>query len=92
MLEEARHKQEDFNRYLKKIRIGNKSEKQKKTLANINKLFKGRNDAIKFVDDYGSIILKAKRNAAEKEPEPTRTIKSKNYTQKNLYKDCVKNL
>ena len=28
-IEEARHKQEEFNRYLKKIRIGNKSEKQK---------------------------------------------------------------
>ena len=29
-IEEARHKQEEFNRYLKKIRIGNKSEKVKK--------------------------------------------------------------
>ena len=36
----------------KKIRIGNKSEKQKKLLANINRLFNERNDAIKFVDDY----------------------------------------
>ena len=26
----VRHKQEEFNRYLRKIRIGNKSEKQKK--------------------------------------------------------------
>ena len=29
-IEEARRKQEEFNRYLKKIRIGNKSEKQRK--------------------------------------------------------------
>ena len=36
----------------KKIRIGNKSEKQKNILANINRLFNERNDAIKFVDDY----------------------------------------
>ena len=28
-IEEAQHKQEEFNRYLKKIRIGNKSEKKK---------------------------------------------------------------
>ena len=69
-IEEARYKQEKFNRYLKKIKIGNKSEKQKKTLANINKLFNGRNDAIKFADDYGSMILAAKRKVAEEESEP----------------------
>ena len=28
-IQEARHKQDEFNRYLKKIRIRNKSEKQK---------------------------------------------------------------
>ena len=43
---------------------------EKKTLANINKRFKGRIDAIKFVDDYGSIILEAKRKEAEEEPKP----------------------
>ena len=32
--------------------------------------FNGRNDAIKFVDDYGSVILEAKRKGAEEEPEP----------------------
>ena len=47
-MEEARHEQEEFNRYLTKIRIGNNSEKQKKTLANFNKLFNRRNDAFKF--------------------------------------------
>ena len=34
---------------------------EKKTLANIDKGFNGRNDAIKFVDGYVSIILEAKR-------------------------------
>ena len=29
-MHKVRHKQEEFNRYLRKIRIGNKSEKQKK--------------------------------------------------------------
>ena len=40
-------------------------------MANINKLFNGRNNAKKFLDDYyGSMILEAKRKAAEKELEP----------------------
>ena len=38
---------------------------KEKTLANINLLFNGRNDAIKFVEDYGSMILEAKRKATE---------------------------
>ena len=38
-------------------------------MANINKLFNGRDDAIKSVDGYGSMILEANRKAAE-EPEP----------------------
>ena len=51
-LEETRYKQKQFRRYLKRIKTGNKSDKQKKTLANIKKFFDGRNDAIKFVGDY----------------------------------------
>ena len=38
-------------------------------MANINKLFNGKNDAIKFVDYYVSVILEAKRKAAEEEPK-----------------------
>ena len=34
------------------------------------KLFNGRNNAIKFVGDYGSVTFEAKRKAAEEEPEP----------------------
>ena len=43
-------------------------------MANINKLFNRRNDAIKFVDDYGSMILEAKTKAADekREPEPSK--------------------
>ena len=44
--------------------------KNKKTLANINKLFNGRNDAAKFVDGCGSMIYEAKGKAAEEEPKP----------------------
>ena len=34
-------------------------------MTNVNKLFNRRNDAIKLVDEYGSMILEAKRKAAE---------------------------
>ena len=76
-MEEVRHKQEEFNTYLTKIRVLNKSEKQKKTLANINKLFDRRDDAIKFVDDYGSMIFEVKREVAEEEPETKPKAKTK---------------
>ena len=42
-----------------------KNWKTEKTLPNINILFNGKNDAIKFVEDYGSMILEAKRKATE---------------------------
>ena len=58
-LEEAKNLQEDFNER-KGIRK-EKNTEQKKVLLNINMLFNGRNDAIKFVDYYGSMILEAKR-------------------------------
>ena len=50
---------------LKKIRKGNKNDEQKKTLGNINTLFNARNNAIKFIEDYGSVILEAKRLAKQ---------------------------
>ena len=37
----------------------------KKTLANINIHFNARNNAIKFIEDYGSMILEAKRLAKQ---------------------------
>ena len=45
-------------------------------MANFNKPFKGRNGNIKFVDEYGSMILEAKRKAAKEEPEaePSKTL------------------
>ena len=38
-LEEVKNLQEDFNELLKKMRKGNKSADQRKTLANINMFF-----------------------------------------------------
>ena len=44
-------------------------------MTNIKKLFNRSNNAIKFVDDYGSMILEVERKVAEKpqpEPEPSK--------------------
>ena len=59
MLEKVYVEQEIFNRYLKSIRIGNKPDKQRKTLANVSMPFNGRNNTIKFFNDYTSIVHEA---------------------------------
>ena len=64
-IEEAKESHKDFNRYLKIIRKGNKNHMQQETLANLNMLFNGRNEAINFINGYGSMILEAKKKAAE---------------------------
>ena len=64
-IEKAKDSQEDFNNYLNTIRRANKTKNQWSKLANINRLFNGRNDAIKFIEDYASMILEAKIKAAE---------------------------
>ena len=46
-----------FKKYAKEIKMKNK----KKISANINILFNARNDAIKFIEEYGPMILEAKR-------------------------------
>ena len=58
-IQEAKDKQENYYNYLKKIRKGNKSANQKRTLANINILFNARDNAIKFYEDYSSMIFEA---------------------------------
>ena len=59
-LEEANEKQKDYYNYLNMIRRGNKSANQKRTLANINIHYNARDNAIKFIEDYGSMNLEAK--------------------------------
>ena len=66
-LEEAKATQQNYFDYLNIIRKGNKNAKQRKSLANINMLYNARNDAIKFIEDYGSMILEAKKLAREQE-------------------------
>ena len=43
----------------------NKNANQKKVLASINIHFNARNNAIKFIEDYGSMIVEAKRLAKQ---------------------------
>ena len=66
-LEEAKNIQQYYLEYLNIIRKGDKNAEQRKTLANINILYNARNNAIKFIEDYGSMILKAKKLAKEQE-------------------------
>ena len=64
-LEEAKNRQKDHLYYLNIIRKGNKNPRQKKKISNIENYFNARNSAIKFIEDYGSMILEAKRPAKE---------------------------
>ena len=66
-LEEANDHQENYYEYLNAIRKGNKSANQKITLTNINILFNARDNAIKFIEDYSSMILEVKKLAKEQE-------------------------
>ena len=64
-VEEAKEKQKDYYSYLNTIQRGNKNASQKRTLANINILFNARDNVIKYIEDYSSMILEAKRIARE---------------------------
>ena len=64
-LEEAKNKQQNYLNYLNVLGRGNKNANQKKTLANTNIHFNARNNAIKFIEDYGSMILEAKKLARQ---------------------------
>ena len=66
-LEEAKNNQQNYLEYLNTIRKGNKNPEQRKTLANISVHFNARDSAIKFIEDYGSMILEAKKITKEQE-------------------------
>ena len=66
-LEEAKEQQKDYYNYLNTIRRGNKSDNQRRTLANFNIHYNAKNSAIKFIEDYSSMILEAKKIAKEQE-------------------------
>ena len=66
-LKEAKDQQQNYYKYLNTIRKGNKNAAQKRTLANINILFNARDNAIKSIEDYSSMILEAKKLSKEQE-------------------------
>ena len=55
--------QYNFRKYLNLIRIGNKNDNQKRTLANINVFYNARDNAVQFIHDYSRMILEAKDQA-----------------------------
>ena len=63
-IKEARYKQEEFDKYLKRITIGNKFEQQQKTInmVNTNIVLSGINDATITVNDSSSMILQSKKD------------------------------
>ena len=67
-INKAIEQQYNFHKNLNTIRIGNKSDNQKRTLANINMFYNARENAIQFIKEYGSMILEA-RSLAMKEQE-----------------------
>ena len=60
-IQEAKNIQKEFNEKLNFIRRGNKNQEQRQALNNINNLYNARDMAIKFFEDYGSMILEAKK-------------------------------
>ena len=68
-VEGAKEKQKDYYSYLNTIRRGNKNASQKRTLANIDILLNARDNVIKYVEDYSSMILEAKKLAREQKGE-----------------------
>ena len=62
-LETAKDYQKVFFENIKPIRKGNKNAEQKKILANINMLYNARDSTIKFIEDYSSMILEAKKTS-----------------------------
>ena len=66
-LKEAKAIQQNYLDYLNIIRKGYKNAEQRKSLSNINMLYNARNDLIKSIEDYASMILEAKKLAREQE-------------------------
>ena len=66
-VEEAKEKQKDYYSYLNTIRRRIKNASQKRTLVNINILFNARDNVIKYIEEYSSMILEAKKLAREQE-------------------------
>ena len=83
-MKKAIEQQHNFYKYLNLIRIGNKNDNQKRTLANINVFYNARENAIKFIRDYGGMILEAREQALIEEYGKERKILTLNQMLKRL--------
>ena len=66
-LKEARDRQKNYLQYLNIIRKGYKNSVLKKTLSNTENHFNAREGAIKFFEEYSTMVLEARRLAKEQE-------------------------
>ena len=66
-VKEVKNRKKEYLQYLNIIRKGNKNPAQRKTLSNIENHFNARNNVIKFIEDYRSIIFETKRPVKEKQ-------------------------
>ena len=71
-LSEVKNNQEKFKLYLGEITKGaKKAKEQKNTIYNIKILYKARNEAINFYDDYSLMMSEAKSKAKQNETKGT---------------------
>ena len=66
-LADVKNNQQKFNSFLGKIVKGNKSKEQKNTLYNIEMLYKAKNEAIKFYENYCLMMSEAKVKKLKKQ-------------------------
>ena len=71
-LAKVKNNEENFKLYLGEIKKGaKKSKEQRNTIYNIEMLYKARNEAIKFYDDYSLMMSEAKIKAKQNETKGT---------------------
>ena len=69
---DVKHNQKRFKYYLGEIKKGaKKSKEQKNTVNNIEMLYKARNEATKFYNDYSLMMSEAKTKAKQNETKGT---------------------
>ena len=91
-LADVKYNQKIFKLYLGEIKKGTKkSKEQKNTIYNIEMLYKARNEAIKFYDDYSLMMSEAKTKAKQNETKGTglKILTPKKHDSKITYGSCT---
>ena len=66
---EVKNKQNEFLKKLSIIKIGKKTDKQKKVIDNLNKFYNSREEAINFFRDYIEMLSDANYESKQNETE-----------------------